>query len=195
MTSLNVSLPNEKGKLICLSPKVIERIASLRKAGTTGILLAGKAEAVISRLKSGETWQPNRRIAPRTAYGEKRIRKCVKYNLGWGFRLITLLRDDTLHICHLGTHDECDRWMADNSRMKEVEAGRNFLYRVGSRPPRADICNADTAFDELDDLDKRLQELPDQTLRRIFSGLVEARRRITQFKRGELKRRLARPES
>jgi hypothetical protein len=84
-------------KLICLSPKVIERIASLRMAGTTGVLLAGKAEAIISRLKSGETWQADRKIAPRTALSEKRIRKCVKYDLGWGFRLITLLRSDILY--------------------------------------------------------------------------------------------------
>jgi hypothetical protein len=190
MTGLNVSFSNERQKLICLSPKVIERIASLRKAGTTGILLAGKAEAVIARLKSGETWQPERRIAPRTAHGEKRIRKCVKYDLGWGFRLITLLRRDILYICYLGTHDECDRWLAENSRVKEIEFSRNAVCRVVPRQLKGSIPCVEEPSDDLDDLERRLQQLPDQTLRRIFSGLVEARRRLAQFKKCESQRRV-----
>jgi hypothetical protein len=187
---LNEPVPLENQKLICLSPKVIERIASLRKAGTTGILLAGKAEAVIARLKSGEIWQPERRIAPRTQHGEKRIRKCVKYDLGWGFRLITLLRHDILYICHLGTHDECDRWLAENSRVKEIEFSRNAVRQVVPRQLKASIPRVEEPFDELEDLERRLQQLPDQTLRRIFSGLVEARRRLAQFKKGESQQRV-----
>jgi hypothetical protein len=172
----------ETEKFIWLSPKVIERIADLRKAGTTGVLLADKAEEILSRLKSGEPWQTDRKIAPRTAHGEKRIRKCVKYDLGWGFRLITILRRDCLFICYLGPHDECDRWLADNSRIKEVDFGRSALYQVVPQPTREDVSNLEEPFDELDDLDKRLQELPDQTLRRIFCGLVAARKKITRFK-------------
>ncbi len=163
-------------RLICLSPKVIERIAWFRKAGTTGVLLAGKAEAIISRLKAGETWQPDRKIAPRTQHGEKRIRKCVKYDLGWGFRMITLLRKDILYICYLGPHDECDRWLADNSRIKEIDFGRNALYQVAPQKLKEEVVNPKEPSEVGDDLDKRLQELPDQTLRRIFCGLVEARK-------------------
>lgn len=187
-TALNESLPLENQKLICLNPKVSERIASLQKSGTTGFLLAGKAEKVISRLQSGEIWQSDRKIAPRTQHGEKRIRKCVKYDLGWGFRLITLLRNDILYICYLGTHDECDRWLAENSRVKENEFSRNAVCQVVPRQLKATISNVEEPSNELDDLEKRLQQLPDQMLRRIFSGLVEARRRIAQFKKGESQR-------
>jgi hypothetical protein len=169
----------ENQKLICLSPKVTDQIESLRKAGTMGVLLAGKAEAIIMRLKSGEAWQADLKIAPRTAHGEKRIRKCVKYDLGWGFRLITLLRNDVLCICYLGPHDQCDRWLADNSRIKEVDFGRGSRYRVIPRRLKEEspyFENEKTA-EALDDLDKRLRELPDQSLRRIFCGLVEARKK------------------
>jgi hypothetical protein len=188
---LNKSLPLENQKLICLNPKVSERIASLQKSGTTGFLLAGKAEKVISRLQSGEIWQSDRKIAPRTQNGEKRIRKCVKYDLGWGFRLITLLRNDILYICYLGTHDECDRWLAENSRVKEIEFCRNAVCQVVPRELKATISNVEEPSNEFDDLEKRLQQLPDQILRRIFSGLVEARRRIAQFKKGESQRRIS----
>jgi len=175
-TALNEPLPIENQKLICLSPKVMDQIESLRKAGTTGVLLAGKAEAIICRLKSGEAWQADRKVAPRTAHGEKRIRKCVKYDLGWGFRLITLLRKDILYICYLGPHDECARWLADNSRIKEIDFGRNALYQVAPQKLKEEVVNPKEPSEVGDDLDKRLQELPDQTLRRIFCGLVEARK-------------------
>lgn len=156
-----------------------------------GVLLAEKAEAIISRLKSGEPWQSDRRIAPRTAHGEKRIRKCVKYDLGWGFRLITLLRNDVLCICFLGPHDQCDRWLADNSRLKEVDFGRNTLYRVATQKLRegSPYFANENLSEALDDLDKRLRELSDQSLRRIFCGLVEARKRTGAWNDQKLYRR------
>jgi hypothetical protein len=175
----------ESKKLICLSPKVIERIASLRKAGSTGVLLADKAEAIISRLKSGETWQTDRKIAPRTAHGEKRIRKCVKYDLGCGFRLITILRRSCLFICYLGPHDECDRWLADNSRLKEVDFGRSTLYKVATQKLKEEGLHPENYSEGLDDLDKRLRELPDQSLRRIFCGLVKAPKEASCFKKNQ----------
>jgi hypothetical protein len=176
-TALNESLPLENQKLICLSPRVMEQIESLRKTGTMGVLLAGKAEAIICRLKSGEAWQADRKVAPHTAHGEKRIRKCIKYDLGWGFRLITVLRHDCLFICYLGPHDECDRWLADNSRLKEVEFGSSALYRVAPQQLTNSTTHPGDPSEAVDDLDKRLQELPDQFLRRIFCGLVESRKR------------------
>jgi hypothetical protein len=45
--ALNESLALENQKLICLSSKVMDQIESLRKAGTMGVLLAEKAEAII----------------------------------------------------------------------------------------------------------------------------------------------------
>ena len=178
-------------KFIWLNPKVIERIADLRKAGTAGVLLAEKAEAIISRLKSGEPRQSDRRIAPRTAHGEKRIRKCVKYDLGWGFRLITLLRNDVLCICYLGPHDQCDRWLADNSRLKEVDFGRSTLYQVATQKLRegSPYFANENLSEALDDLDQRLRELSDQSLRRIFCGLVEARKRTGAWNDQKLYRR------
>lgn len=174
---MNEPLPDQKQKLICLSPKVIERIAGLRRGGTTGVLLADKAEAIILRLKSGESWQAWQKIAPRTQHREKRIRKCIKYDLGWGFRLITILRSDCLFICYLGPHDECDRWLADNSRIKEVDIGRSTFHQVVPQELREEVVSPEGPCEMLDDLDKRLQELPDRSLRRIFYGLVEARKK------------------
>jgi hypothetical protein len=185
---LNGSLALENQKLICLSPKVTDQIESLRKAGTMGVLLADKAEAIICRLKSGEAWQADRKVAPRTAHGEKRIRKCVKYDLGWGFRLITLLRNNVLYICCLGPHDQCDRWLAENSRLKKLEIGQGIFYRIAAIEPIKEATQAEDRPDTTDDIGCRLQELSDQSLRRIFCGLVEARKRPGMWKDQRLRR-------
>ena len=179
MLGVNKSSHVENDKLICLSQKVVERISCLRRDGTAGAILADKAEAVISKLKSEEGWQPGRKMAPRTQYGEKRIRKCIKYDLGWGFRLITILRRSCLFICHLGPHDECDRWLADNSRIKNVDIGKCALYRIGPREQAKETACSEEFSEMPDDLDERLQKLSDQSLRRIFNGLVEARNKTT----------------
>lgn len=162
---------------VCLSPKVLERISWLRKAGATGLLLSDKAEEIISKLKSGESWQTDRKIAPRTQHGEKRIRKCIKYDLGWGFRLITVLCSDCLFICYLGPHDGCDRWLQGNSGIKKFDTGKSAVYRVAPQKLRKETANIEEPFEGSDDLDDRLQGLPDQAMRRIFCGLVEARKR------------------
>lgn len=164
-------------KFICLNPKVSERIADLRKAGTTGILLADKAEAIISKIKSGEAWQADRKVAPRTAHGEKRIRKCVKYDLGWGHRLVTLLRGDILFICCLGTHDECDRWLEKNSRTKKFEMPNARVCCVAPTELEIQSSPDKEAPEVSDDLEQRLMSLSDRQIRNIFCGLVESRQR------------------
>jgi hypothetical protein len=162
---------------VCLSPKVLERISWLRKAGATGLFISDKAEEIITKLKSGESWQTDRKIAPRTQHGEKRIRKCIKYDLGWGFRLITVLRNGSLFICYLGPHDESDRWLQGNSRIKKFDAGKSTMYQVAPQKLRKETANIEAPLEGADDLDDRLQGLSGQAMRRIFCGLVEARKR------------------
>jgi hypothetical protein len=49
-------------------------------------------------------------ICKRTRNGEQRIKNCVKYDLGGGYRLVTILADNHLYITFLGNHDETDQW-------------------------------------------------------------------------------------
>lgn len=127
-------------------------------------------------MKSDASWKSGPKIAPCAQHGEKRIRKCIKYDLGWGHRLVTLLRGDILFICCLGTHDECDRWLEKNSRTKKFEMPNARVFCVAPREPEVQSSDESVHYGETDDLDWRLQELPDQCLRRIFCGLVEAQR-------------------
>ena len=132
---MNRHAEGETKKQLRLNPRVIERIEELHKAGTKRGLLADKAESIIARLKSGEGWPAGRPFAPCTQHGEKRIRKCIQYDLGWGHRLVTLLRGDILFICCLVTHDECDRWIEKNSRAKKFETPNARVCGVAPKAP------------------------------------------------------------
>lgn len=46
-----------------------------------------------------------------TNNGESRIDHCVKYDLGDGYRLVTVQNERFVFLCFCGTHDETDRWL------------------------------------------------------------------------------------
>jgi hypothetical protein len=107
-----------------------------------------------------------------TKYGEKRIKNCQKYDLGCGYRLITVQRGASVFIPFLGTHDSCHRWLETNSRLK------NFTYDTGrkisiirekkGKAPRQEIeCETLISDDDL------FRQLTDKELRLVFSGLIQ----------------------
>jgi superfamily I DNA/RNA helicase len=49
-----------------------------------------------------------------TNHGEKRIKKCIKYKLSGGVRLITIRDNGIVVLCFCGTHPDCDKWLNNN---------------------------------------------------------------------------------
>ena len=111
-------------ELLFISSKVERRIAALEKAGKSGRNLAQKAASIIDSLASGDVRHHMDAIESYTKYGENRIKNCRKYDLGCGYRLITLQRGKTIFIPFFGGHDECQRWLENNSRLKAFHAGK-----------------------------------------------------------------------
>lgn len=52
----------------------------------------------------------NKVVSKRTKKGEQRIKNCVKYDMGGGYRLVTVLCGNHLFIAYLGSHDGTDLW-------------------------------------------------------------------------------------
>ena len=161
-------------KYLHISTKVEDRIEDLKKSGKTGRALAQKATRIIAHLTSGTVGHHMDAIGSYTKYGEKRIKNCRKYDLGSGYRLITLQRGEKVFIPFFGTHDECQRWLENNSRLKKVVAGSGTLVRVSRRkkshPNHASGYLTDRQADNEDELPVNVS---DDDLRRVFSGLVE----------------------
>jgi hypothetical protein len=160
---------------VFVSSKVASRIEDLKKAGKAGAALARKASRIIESLTSGAVCHHMDTIASYTKYGEKRIKNCRKYDLGCGYRLITLQRGVKVFIPFFGTHDECQRWLEGNSRLKNFLPGSGTLFRISfeKQPSKTPASENDGACGEDAD-DELLRKLTDKLLRRIFSGLIEA---------------------
>ena len=106
-----------------------------------------------------------------TKSGESRIKGCVKYELGGGFRLITVQSKRIIWLLFCGSHDECDKWLNKNSGLTPalLEGEVNFTRRnsAHSKPAlRGDAVPSDVLL--IDRLDKKnLDEFLDE-----FSGSV-----------------------
>ena len=50
-----------------------------------------------------------------TNHGESRIQHCVKYDLGRGYRLVTIKHQGIVSLEFVGNHDETDRWLDRNA--------------------------------------------------------------------------------
>ena len=166
-------------KLLFVSSKVESRIAALEKACKSGKNLAQKATGIIDSLASGDAWNHMSTVESYTKYGEKRIRNCRKYDLGCGYRLIALQRGQTVFIPFLGSHDECQRWLENNSQLKAFHAGKGKAIHIEDKnlSPTNPIDAKKMDGDE--DADGFLPDLTDKDLRYVFNGLVEgARKRL-----------------
>lgn len=141
----------------------------LKRAGGTGLFAARRAEALI-----GELAHSDGRTAPETCRltrnGEARIRKCRKYDLGDGYRLVCIRRGHHLVLLYAGSHDDCDRWLERNRGLRPVIAPEH-LYAPRIEPPRTSepvsVAGGETEEDyELLTAEKITKE----DLRELFRG-------------------------
>lgn len=152
------------------------RLSIIRKTGALGASTVRKAERIIDRFTYG--FERGNRIAQfphRTKHGELRIKKCEKYDLGGGYRLIAFRRNHILHIAYMGTHDECSRWVEHHRDLSEVPIKTGEILtalNVQRKSPSPESWQCSAPQDTPDEV---LSIIGDRELRIIFKGLVEAR--------------------
>jgi hypothetical protein len=146
----------------------------LRRAGGRSALAAAQAEAIMATLVSAPSMtEPVHRL---TKFGERRIYGCQKYDLGVGYRLVYVNEEEHTVFLFVGTHDDCDRWLKNNTYLRNLQLDKlEDDARCVSKP----MVGSDTvtplseADGELDYDDILMQEIDEQTLRRVFHGLCE----------------------
>jgi hypothetical protein len=155
---------------IHLDPKLEKCLAALRKGCRRDTLAAERVESIIEELKRGKT--PPGQVCAFTGGGEARIKGCRKYNLGAGYRLVTLKQGSDLYLLFAGTHDECARWIENNRDRLPLKmiAERSRTLRRDARKPATETENSPPPEAESDE--DWIPPLDDQDLRVIFSGLV-----------------------
>lgn len=160
---------------IHLSSRFIKQLRFLERSDKKGILAAGQVELIIAHYKnSGE--ETEEILAKRTKHGESRLRNCLKYDLGGGYRLITLREGEQLLLAFVGSHDDTDLWLERNrgtSFAVELQQGPfETVHLPGRGRERAIPAEvADHRGDSQDRYEEELlQRIDEKTLRQVFSS-------------------------
>jgi hypothetical protein len=159
--------------LIHIDPRLDRCLEDLRRAGKKGQIAADNAETVIQAIKRGGPGAA--RHLPKTHRGELRLESCVKYNLGGGYRLLTIRQGGECFLLFAGSHDDCHRWL-ENNRDLAIEA-----IRERCRHHWVTCDSIDDAQDRPEGGGARLEEwnppepeFDQRTLRLVFAGLCGA---------------------
>lgn len=84
-------------------------LRSMRNAGGERYNAFRKISTIRQDLELGV-----RNACQTTDHGESRIKNCVKYDLGNGYRLVTVDFGEVVILCHAGKHDDVDHWLDQN---------------------------------------------------------------------------------
>ncbi|MCE5241879.1 MAG: hypothetical protein ABFD98_02330 [Syntrophobacteraceae bacterium] len=155
---------------IYCNPGLNKQLDSLRKAGGRTALVAGHVDSIIRELTSS---RPDPRSAGRiTRNGEARIRECVKYDLVDSYRLVGIIRDDSLILSFVGTHDECDRWIKGHQRTGFSWKKRNRLASCAHTPDAAAWEPGEDEAEPAREEEDPFMRIGEVDLRKIFHGLA-----------------------
>ena len=98
------------GQQIYQTKGFIRQLERLRRSDRKGEMAVEQAGRIIAML-SDESTPLYQRWHKETKSGELRLRNCRKYDLGGGYRLITVLGDDCVVLAWIGSHDQCHYWL------------------------------------------------------------------------------------
>lgn len=152
------------------TPQFVRCLEKLRARPGRPAEAAAKADRVLLAFASGRA-SALREAGALTAWGERRVVGCGKFNLGGGYRLIYSRRGGTVVPQFVGNHEECHRWLSANRGLD-------------LRPDRG-VRSAPTAEGSTGSKEDELQEfqpssdypgitLSDRELRKVFAGLCGA---------------------
>lgn len=107
---------------------------------------ANKAYTIWGKAASGED-NPFVGI-PVTNHGETRIEHCIKYDLGDGYRLVTVQDENMCMFCFAGKHDKTDAWIESHKGLKPiVDKGKKIETAIVS----ADIRDEEKRIGSISD--------------------------------------------
>lgn len=150
-------------------------VAELRRSGRKGELAVMQFEMIIGLLKIRGP-EAAELVSKRTRHGEWRIRDCIKYDLGSGFRLITIRIEDRLYIPFFGDHDEADLWLDRHRNGGFLPLAAVFREETVAIPVAAVTGSTarDKPADGEDPYEEQLQaKLDESLLKTVFQGLYQ----------------------
>jgi hypothetical protein len=148
----------------------------LRSQGEKARVAAKRAEELIAKLTQ-KGWTDLKHVAKLADHGEHRLDGCIKYDIGGGFRLVCFKRGDHLYFSYVGTHDDCHRWLNQSKNRPHLVGKREAVTTVVEKKKPEKIQIQEAPEEEWDYDDRLKEQINDQILRKVFSGLVQGQQK------------------
>jgi hypothetical protein len=161
-------------------PLFVRTLEEVRSQGGYGAVAAAKADEFLAVVLSGRGDGGRERFRF-TRKGEYRIRNCRKVDLGCGYRIVCIQKDQRIVLLYIGTHDDCFRWI-ERHRTAEYDLDDvledAWVTVPAGRPagpqPQGPKGSEEHIADEYEEA--LMSRIDDSVLRRVFAGIIEARR-------------------
>jgi hypothetical protein len=144
-------------------------LSAMRSSEKMAVSAAKKADAIIRNIvRNGDSRLSV--FGKFTRHGEFRIKNCVKYDIGKGYRMVCVKELDSLYLLFIGTHDDCSAWVENNRNYSPDPERKNLItYHVESgiedgEPP--------SLSEEADYDDILLSTVTEKDLKIVFRGLI-----------------------
>jgi hypothetical protein len=149
------------------------KLERLRRKGCPGSLAAKKVDDLINNILCGKI-EGARQQFRLTRNGEFRIKHCMKYDLGCGYRLAFIRKGAHIVFIYIGSHDDCCRWIDRNRGLTHETKDRTYAMRIRCTSQN-DNHERKVELEE-DEYEKGLMsKIDDKILRQIFSGFAETK--------------------
>ena len=144
----------------------------LQERGGDALIAVKKSEEIINRtITRGR--EHSQKIGKQTKNGELRIKHCIKYDLGNGYRLICLRKGSHLTCLFVGNHDDCSRWIERKKGIK-YEIDNNYNNMLLTKENTLMDFESVEEIDPAEEYEENIMKgVNDKILRTIFCGLVE----------------------
>ena len=146
--------------------KLQKRFDELERTCTQGRKAVGQAKSLVREMKQGVELRAH---SKQTKHGELRIKNCKKFDLGSGYRLVTVQQGGRMYLLYAGSHDDCHQWIENHRGYLPGSAGPEDVFVV-PRPRKASVPelpeNNDSDYEDL-----LMQQIDDSVLRWVFRGL------------------------
>ena len=156
-----------------LDAKLDKQLLALSRSNKKAARAAEQAQTVVRKLQAGKFASID--ASATTKRGEQRIKGCIKYDLGAGYRLVTLKQGKALFVLFAGSHDDCHRWIENNRELPIADIRRRSLrIPVENLHNQVQCGNTDKEIMGREEPNDFSEELDDRHLRAIFSGLIQS---------------------
>ena len=162
---MNQIIDNE----IVLTKEFHQRVSSLYKLGGRNRNIFAKVQSLLGGIKEEGEKAFNQFSV--TNHGESRIKSCVKYDLGQGFRLVTVKRDRIIWMLYVGDHEDTDKWITRNSGWTPVRASDGSIRTVRKS---ANFEEHDMGGPVVPGSEKLVTRFEDQSYYEKFLGLLSS---------------------